>query len=58
LSTSSKAKTGERVAILIDEYDAPIHSALDDIERAEIIRDTLHDFYSVLKSLADRRICG
>jgi hypothetical protein len=49
-----RAKTGERVAILIDEYDAPIHSALGDVKLAESVRDTLHDFYSALKSLFDK----
>ncbi len=42
-------KTGQRVVILIDEYDKPI---LDRIEQPEIARDLregLKDFYSVIK---------
>jgi hypothetical protein len=46
-------KTKERVAILIDEYDAPIHSTLHDHSLAATNRRVLHDFYSVLKDLSD-----
>ncbi|CBL47279.1 conserved hypothetical protein [gamma proteobacterium HdN1] len=41
--------TGQRVVVLIDEYDKPI---LDNIEQREIAletRETLKDFYSVIK---------
>ncbi len=42
-------KYGRQVVILVDEYDKPI---LDQIERPELaaeLRDTLKDFYSVIK---------
>jgi hypothetical protein len=42
-------KHGQRVVLLIDEYDKPI---LDNIENAEVataMRDGLRDFYSVIK---------
>ena len=38
-----------RVVILIDEYDKPILDNLEDIPRAEEMRDGLKNFYSVLK---------
>ncbi|MFN0203851.1 MAG: AAA family ATPase [Bacteroidia bacterium] len=45
-------KYQENVVILIDEYDAPIvHYLPDNIEQAEKNRDTLKDFYSVVKNL-------
>ncbi len=43
--------TGEKVVILIDEYDKPI---IDNIEKPDIaaaIRDGLRDFYGVIKPL-------
>jgi hypothetical protein len=49
-----KRQTGEKVAILIDEYDAPIQGVIGDLDQAEKNRITLHDFYSALKSMADR----
>ena len=50
------AKHG-RVVLLIDEYDKPIIDYLEKskIEQAKINRDTLRDFYSVLKS-ADEQL--
>ena len=50
------AKHG-RIVLLIDEYDKPIIDYLEKskIEQAKINRDTLHDFYSVLKS-ADEQL--
>ncbi|MDR0621314.1 MAG: AAA family ATPase, partial [Deltaproteobacteria bacterium] len=46
--------SGERVAVLIDEYDYPIQDVIGDLTQADKNRATLHDFYSSLKSLADR----
>lgn len=43
-------KTGERVVILIDEYDAPLSATIDNPELQEIYRDQLQGFYSVLKN--------
>ena len=41
---------GEGVVILIDEYDAPVGHALDDVEKAEAIRDRLSALYSQMKN--------
>ncbi len=40
-----------RVAILVDEYDAPILKTLKDKDLAETIRDTLQQFFTTIKSL-------
>ena len=45
------AKTGNKVVILIDEYDAPLLTVLHDKERLEIMRTELQSFYSPLKDL-------
>jgi len=37
------------VVVLIDEYDKPILDNLEDVSRAEEMRDDLKNFYSVLK---------
>ena len=42
--------TGEGVVILIDEYDAPVGHSLDDVKKAESIRDRLSAFYSQMKN--------
>ena len=42
-------KTGQRVVILIDEYDKPILDNLQKPEIAKEIRDGLRNFYSVIK---------
>lgn len=45
-------KTGQKVAILIDEYDTPITDFLvDDIEHAKRNQRILKSFYSVVKNL-------
>jgi hypothetical protein len=49
-----KTASGERVAVLVDEYDAPIQSKIGNPAEANEIRLVLHDFYSGLKTLADR----
>ncbi len=43
-------KTGEEVVILVDEYDKPILSAVDDEELQEKFRRKLKAIYSVLKT--------
>lgn len=48
-------KTGKRVVVLVDEYDKPILDNLDNVSRAETLRDGLKNFYSVLKD-SDRHI--
>jgi hypothetical protein len=42
--------TGQRVVILVDEYDKPILQAIGDETLQEKFRATLKDFYGVLKS--------
>lgn len=44
-----------KVVILIDEYDKPIIDYLDNLEQAEANRETLKNFYSIIKD-ADRFI--
>lgn len=41
--------TGQRVVILIDEYDKPILDRIEDEETASALREGLKDFYSVIK---------
>ena len=43
-------KTGKRVVVLIDEYDAPIARHIADIDLANKYQDSLRDFYSILKA--------
>ncbi len=43
-------KTGQKVVILIDEYDKPIVNSIEDIDRATKNREILRDFFVVLKS--------
>ena len=44
------ARTGERVAVLVDEYDKPILDALDSPDVARANRDYLRGLYSVVKT--------
>jgi hypothetical protein len=46
-------KTKKEVAVLIDEYDAPIQATLADPSLVATNKRILHDFYSVLKTLSD-----
>ncbi|MDR3203825.1 MAG: AAA family ATPase, partial [Deltaproteobacteria bacterium] len=46
-------RTKERVAILVDEYEDPIHDAINDLELAKIHRQVLLTFYTSIKALAD-----
>jgi hypothetical protein len=48
-------KTGQRVVILVDEYDKPILQAIDNEELQDDYRSTLKGFYGALKSM-DRYI--
>jgi len=43
-------KTGQKVVILVDEYDKPIVNSIEDIDRATKNREILRDFFVVLKS--------
>lgn len=38
------------VSVLIDEYDGPILDSIDNLQRAEEMREVLRSFYTVLKS--------
>ena len=48
-------QTGERVVVLVDEYDKPMVQTLDNEELADEYRSMLNAFYGVLKS-SDRYI--
>ena len=41
---------GKPVVVLIDEYDAPVGAALNDIEKATAIRAALSSFYGEIKN--------
>ncbi|MCP5158854.1 MAG: AAA family ATPase [Gammaproteobacteria bacterium] len=44
-------RVGERVVLLIDEYDKPILDNLEDPGRATVMREGLKNLYSVIKGL-------
>ncbi len=46
----SASNGGRGVVILIDEYDAPVGHCLDDIARAEAVRERLSAVYSQMKN--------
>ena len=48
------ARSGKRVVVLVDEYDAPIGHALHKPELAESIRDEMRAFYIHLKANVDK----
>jgi hypothetical protein len=50
LIIDARNKFNERVVILIDEYDKPLLSAIDDAGLYQNIQNTLKGFYGVLKS--------
>ncbi|MDR1166166.1 MAG: AAA family ATPase [Deltaproteobacteria bacterium] len=50
-----KTKYGKRVAILIDEYDAPLLKNIGKGELAETVRAELDNFYAALKDCEDER---
>ena len=45
------ARYGQRVVLLIDEYDKPMLDNIDDMELAQQMRKQLRGFYSVIKAL-------
>ena len=51
LIRAAEAKTGQKVVILIDEYDKPILDNLTKPELAKAMRDELRNLYSVIKDL-------
>jgi hypothetical protein len=46
-------KTGEKVVVLIDEYDKPVTDNLMNKEVREANKQALHDFYQVMKGTDD-----
>ena len=46
----SAANGGKGVVILIDEYDSPVGHCLDDVAKAEAVRDRLSTVYSQMKN--------
>ena len=50
LIRSLRERSGQRVAVLVDEYDKPILDALDPPEVARANRDLLRGLYGVIKS--------
>lgn len=46
--------SGQKVVVLVDEYDKPIMDALGNEELMDYFRNTLQGFYSVLKSQDDK----
>jgi len=50
LINRAKTKTGEKVVVLIDEYDKPLISTLDNMALNDEMRRTLKGFYGVLKA--------
>ena len=50
IETLSAANGGKGVVILVDEYDAPVGHCLDDIAKAEAVRDRLSAVYSQMKN--------
>ena len=49
LIRNAHAATGERVVVLVDEYDKPILDNLQDADSARAMRDGLKNLYSVIK---------
>ncbi len=46
--------TGQRVAVLVDEYDKPLLDQLNNPQQAEANRQCLHGVYGILKGCADQ----
>ncbi len=55
LLARAHAQTGQKVVVLVDEYDKPILDNITDSATATIMRDGLKDIYSVIKD-ADAHI--
>jgi AcrR family transcriptional regulator len=55
LIQNANTQSGQKVVIIIDEYDAPILDVLHDEEKREAIREMLRAFYTPLKA-CDRNL--
>lgn len=53
LITEIAEKTGNKVVVLVDEYDKPIIDRLDNLETAQTNKDILKGFFGALKPLDD-----
>ena len=51
LVRAAHEKFGQRVVILVDEYDKPILDHIEDPALAQVMRNGLSDFYSAIKEL-------
>ena len=49
LIKSVNAKTGKKVVVLIDEYDAPLLDVVHEDDSLPVLRDVMRNFYSPLK---------
>jgi len=49
LISSAYEKYNKKVVVLVDEYDKPILDNINDVEIANGLRDSLRNFYSVIK---------
>jgi hypothetical protein len=45
-------KTGQKVVVLVDEYDTPLLEVLTDTEKMAEVREVMRDFYSQIKYAA------
>ena len=50
INTLAEASEQKSVVVLIDEYDAPVGHALNDVPKAEAIRQELSNFYIQIKN--------
>ena len=50
INTLAAGSEQKSVVVLIDEYDAPVSHALNDVPKAEAIRQELSDFYIQIKN--------
>ena len=50
IQSLSAANGGKGVVILIDEYDSPVGHCLDEVPKAEAVRDRLSTLYSQMKN--------
>ena len=58
LINTAYQKSGKQVVVLIDEYDAPMLDVAHEKEQLDVLRNTMHNFYSPLKySEAKLRFC-